>query len=268
MTAPSATGRLSGKGVVVTGATGIAAAASLLIAAEGARVFVISLDEEDCRALAGRITAEGGVCGWAVADLRDGEATAAAVTAAGVELGRIDGLLGVAGGSGRRLGDGPLHELTTPGWRATFEMNALPAMHASQAVVQAMREGGHGGAVVLVSSVLATAPSPELFATHAYASAKGAIDSLVRTAAAYYAREGIRFNAIAPGLVDTPMAARAASEQRTVEYARRKQPLAGGLLTAEDVAGAAAFLLSDAARMITGQVIAVDGGWSVTEAAR
>jgi NAD(P)-dependent dehydrogenase (short-subunit alcohol dehydrogenase family) len=88
---------------------------------------------------------------------------------------------------------------------------------------------------------------------------------LVRTTASYYAPEAIRVNAVAPGLVATPMAARAAGDPATVAYAASKQPLACGLLEPEDVGDAALFLLSPEARRITGQVLAVDGGWSVVE---
>lgn len=84
--------------------------------------------------------------------------------------------------------------------------------------------------------------------------------------ASYYAPMRIRVNAIAAGLVDTPMSKRAANDPRIVEYSERKQPLVEGFLGANDIAEAGVFLLSDEARAITGQTIAVDGGWSVTEA--
>jgi NAD(P)-dependent dehydrogenase (short-subunit alcohol dehydrogenase family) len=151
-------------------------------------------------------------------------------------------------------------------------MNLTPAFLAMRDVVDVMREqprddDGIRGAVVLVGSVLATSPAPALFATHAYATAKGAVESLVRTTAAYYGPTGIRVNAVTPGLVATPMAARAAGDPATVAYAAAKQPLAGGLLEAEDVGDAALFLLSAEARRITGQSLAVDGGWSLSEGA-
>ena len=132
---------------------------------------------------------------------------------------------------------------------------------------QEPNEGGSRGSIVIVSSVLAAHPVPSHFATHAYAAVKGAEISLTTTMASYYAPEGIRINAIAPGLIRTPMAERAAEDPVIVGYAERKQPLAGGLIEADEVAAAGEFLLGDGARQITGQVLAVDGGWSVTEAA-
>lgn len=256
---------LTGKVVAVTGASGIAAAAARRFAAEGASVLVLSIDGAECAALASDLTAQGAKNYCSAVDLTDGEATEDAFAAGRSHLGRVDGLFAVAGGSGRRFGDGPLHETTTEGWRATMDLNGLPAFHAARAVVRIMLDEPGTGSIVLISSVLAMDPSPRLFATHAYAAAKGGVLSLVRAAASYYAPYRIRFNGIAPGLVDTPMAARAAADPDIVEFARSKQPLAGGLLDPADIAAAAVFLLSDGSRMITGQILEVDGGWSVTE---
>jgi NAD(P)-dependent dehydrogenase (short-subunit alcohol dehydrogenase family) len=116
-----------------------------------------------------------------------------------------------------------------------------------------------------MASILAFHPSPSHFPTHAYAASKGAIAALTLTMAAYYAPNRIRVNAVAPSLTRTPMAGRAASDPATVAFAAWKQPLVGGFLEPEDVADAAAFLLSSEARGITGQVLKVDGGFSVTE---
>ena len=124
---------------------------------------------------------------------------------------------------------------------------------------------GLRGAILNMTSILAFHPSPAHFPTHAYAAAKGAIVSLTTTMAAYYAPHMIRVNAVAPSLTRTPMAGRAASDPETVGFAAWKQPLVGGLLEPEDVANAAAFLLSSEARAITGQVLKVDGGFSVSE---
>lgn len=262
--------RLAGRAYLVTGASGIAAAAARRFAAEGAAVHVTSLDADQCAELAAGIVAAGGRCTWNAGDLREEPPAEEAVAGCVAATGRIDGLFAVAGGSGRRQGDGPLHEVTLDGWDATIGMNLTPAFLAMREAVRRMQEqqpddDGIRGAVVLVGSVLATRPAPALFATHAYAAAKGALESLVRSTAAYYAPVGIRVNAVTPGLVATPMAARAASDPATVAYAAGRQPLADGLLDADDVAEAALFLLSPEARRITGQALAVDGGWSTSE---
>ena len=107
-------------------------------------------------------------------------------------------------------------------------------------------------------------PAPELFATHGYAAAKGALTALMTTMAATTLPDGIRVNIVAPSLTRTPMALRAATDPPILAYARRKQPLAGEMLDPDEVAQAALFFLSDESRAVTGQLLKVDGGWSVT----
>lgn len=245
---------------MVTGASGIAAAAVRKFVAEGARTFVVSIDEIECRELVD----SSGATGYAAADLTDESQAEGAFAMAAEALGGIDGLFAVAGGSGRRLGDGPLHDTPLAAWTGTLDLNGSPMFLAARESIRRMRNGG--GSVVLVSSVLARSPVPGMFATHSYAASKGAIDSITLSLASFYAADGIRVNAVAPGLVATPMAARAANDPDIVAYSKRKQPLAGGLLDPEDIANAAVFLLSEESSRITGQVLAVDGGWSVTEA--
>lgn len=254
-----------GKRVVITGATGIAAASARRLRHEGAELFVVSRVEKELRELAEDLGHKNGSIGWLAADLTVEEEAEHAFARATEHLGGIDGLLAVAGASGRRYGDGPADQLTLEAWEKTMSINVSPAFLAAREAIRAMMGSG-GGSVVCVGSVLAEHPSPEMFATHAYASAKGAIASFVKTTASYYASHRIRVNAIAPGLVMTPMAARAAGDPEIVAYVERKQPLASGLLDPGAVAEIAVFLLSDASSQITGQVIDVDGGWGVTEA--
>jgi NAD(P)-dependent dehydrogenase (short-subunit alcohol dehydrogenase family) len=264
------TGRLRDRVVLITGSTGIAAATARRASDEGAAVFVISRTAEHAQDLAAGLGADR-EAGWAQADLTDEAAVGAAVAAAVGRFGRIDGVFSVAGGSGRRFGDGPLHELTAEGWDRTLELNlrsqALLARAVTrQMLVQGPTTGGSRGSIILCSSVLAASPMPELFATHAYAAAKGAIVSLARTMAATYAPQRIRVNVIAPGLTATPMSQRAADDPATTAFVTRKQPLVAGFLDADDIAQAAIYLLSDESRAVTGQVLTVDGGWSVTSA--
>jgi NAD(P)-dependent dehydrogenase (short-subunit alcohol dehydrogenase family) len=252
--------RLQDKVCVVTGATGMAADAALRFVEEGAAVWVIDRDGDRCQALG---------LPYAVADLREEAATEAAFAAVRRAAGRIDALYAVAGASGRPLGDGPVHELSLRAWDGTLAGNATPAFLAAREALRAMldREPGPAagrGSLVLMASVLARRPAPALFATHAYAAAKAATIGLVRAMAAYYAEHGIRVNALVPSLVRTPMSARAAADPASVAFAERRQPLAGGFLDPADVTQAAVYLCSDESRAVTGQVLAVDGGWSVT----
>jgi len=265
--AAALTGRLDGRVCLVTGSTGIGAAVASRVVAEGGTAFVVSRTEDHAAALAERLSAAGGRASWAAVDLEDEEATRRAVDGAVEAFGRLDGLFSVAGGSGRRFGDGPIHRLTADAFDRTIALNLRTQAIVARAVVERMRAqdpnaSGTRGSIVLVSSVLASHPVPELFATHAYAAAKGAIVSLATVMAATYAPARIRVNVVAPGLVATPMSERAAGDPATVAFVRRKQPLVGGFLEPDDVAAAAVWLLADESRAVTGQAIAVDGGWS------
>ncbi|HET8547030.1 MAG TPA: SDR family oxidoreductase [Bryobacteraceae bacterium] len=240
----------AGKVLLITGSTGIAAATARLAEAEGARVFTCGLERGETDAF--------------VADLRDPAAAEAACRACLERFGRIDGLFNVAGVSGRRWGDGPLHECSLDGWDLTIEANLRTLFLITRPVLRQMLEQENGGAILNMTSVSAFAPQAAHFGTHAYAAAKGAIASLSRAMAASYAPQGIRVNAIAPGLTRTPMSARAQSDPAVLEYIRSKQPLASGMIEPGDIAATALFLLSDASRMITGQVITLDAGWSVS----
>lgn len=256
-------GRLEGRVIAVTGATGIAGASAQRLATEGASVFTISRTAEHCESLHERIAGSGGVHAWATADLRNEAETEGAFARLDEAFGSLDGLLAVAGGSGRRFGDGMIHDMALEGWEDTLELNLTTTFLSMRESIRRMRSRG-GGSVVIVSSVLASHPSPRRFGTHAYAVAKAGQLALVRTTAASYAAEGIRVNAIAPAVVVTPMSERAQGDDDIVSYVEAKQPLSG-LMDPEPVAAAAAYLLSSEADVITGQVLEVDGGWSVTE---
>jgi NAD(P)-dependent dehydrogenase (short-subunit alcohol dehydrogenase family) len=264
--------RFEGRACLVTGSTGIAEATAARLAQEGARVFVVSRNPDHCAELASRLAASGTDAGWSAADLAADGAADAAYASAIERFGRIDAAFHVAGGSGRRFGDGTVDQATPGAWDATLELNARSMFLSCRAAVNAMLTqdpDGHGqrGTILNMTSVLAFDPAPRHFSTHAYAAAKGATVSLTRSMAATYAPRGIRVNALAPGLTRTPMAARAAADPTITQYAARRQALVGRLLDPREIADAAAFLLSDDARAITGQVLLVDGGWSVSEVA-
>lgn len=249
--------------VIVGGTTGLGLSAARAVVAAGAAVVVVGRKAANVGAAVAALGDRArGQCG----DATDPATALAAIAGARESFGRFDGLYHVAGGSGRRMGDGPLHEISDEGWRATMELNLTSLMQSNRAAVRSWLEEGRGGALVNMGSVLGWSPSPEFFATHAYAAAKSAVIGFTRSVAAYYASRDIRANVLAPALVETPMAQRAATDEKIRRFVAAKQPLDGGRIgRPEDCDGAAVFLLSDAARYVTGQVLAVDGGWSVSE---
>lgn len=260
--------RLAGRVCLVTGSTGIAAASARRFAAEGASVFVVSRNLEHARALARRITADGGTAGSQAAELTDETQVRSAVDACIKRFGRIDGLFSVAGGSGRRFGDGPIHTVGREAWDRTLELNLTTQALVCHEVVARMRVqepngSGTRGSILLLGSVTTSDPAPEFFATHAYAAAKGALTALMTTMAAAYLPDRIRVNVLAPGLTETPMAQRAAGDPAIRAYAARRQPLAGEMMDPDEIAHAAVYFLSDESRVVTGQLLKVDGGWSV-----
>ena len=118
--------------------------------------------------------------------------------------------------------------------------------------------------MVFVASVAAFDAAPDMTGSHGYSAAKAGMIGLSHAVATTYAREGIRSNVVAPSLVMTPMARRAAADPDTVAYAERKQPLARGSCRPA-TSPAPAWLCGDASAQITGQIIAVDGGWTVSD---
>lgn len=254
---------------LITASTEIGAETARQLAALGHSIFLASRTEANCRALAEELKTAGARCAWHAGDLAD-PATAPAIVAACLrEFGRIDGLYNVAGISGRKSGDGPLHECTEEGWRTVMETNAASQYRMSREVLKIMIEqepdpnNGQRGVILNMASILGLHPEPQHFNAIAYAAAKGAILSMTRTAAAYYARDGIRVNAIAPALVHTPMSARASEDPEILDFISKKQMLTGGVMPVGDVAATGVFLLTDASRSITGEVLRVSAGWEL-----
>lgn len=249
--------------VLVGGTDGLGLSAALACIDQGASVIALGNNAERAEQVRALFRGKGAVLtGDATNDLVCEEAIAACVD----QFGGFDGLYHVAGGSGRKFGDGPLHEMTSEGWRRTLDLNLTSLMHSNRAALKFFMAQGQPGVILNMGSVLGYAPSPKYFSTHAYAACKSAIIGLSTSLASYYAPHNIRINVVAPGLVKTPMSARASTDPHIMQFIETKQPLDGGRIgVPQDVDGAVVFLLSDHAKFITGQVLAVDGGWSVSE---
>jgi NAD(P)-dependent dehydrogenase (short-subunit alcohol dehydrogenase family) len=246
--------------LLVTGSSGIAAATARMWAAQNP-VFVVGINAEECRSLTAAISE----AGFAIGDVRDEAVIQNAVSACLERFGRIDALFNVAGISARSVGDGPLHECKTEAWDAAMDINAKGTFLMCREVLGVWTRNTQSGVILNMGSVLARHPQRDHFATIGYAASKGAIEAMSLAAAAYYAPSGIRINVIAPGLVRTAMSARAQANPQVIDYMSHKQPLTKGILSAEDVAKTACFLLRPDSSPITGQIITVDGGWSVCE---
>lgn len=248
--------------VIIGGTTGIGLSAAKAFVAEGANVVIVGRNEgsvAEAKKLLGKKAAAFS------ANATNPETSIRAIDLCFNKFGSFNGLYHVAGGSGRKMGDGPLHELTLDGWNKTIELNLTSMMLSNQAAVKKFLELKKDGTILNIGSVLGYSPSAHYFSTHAYAAAKSAVIGFSKSIAAYYAKNNIRVNVMAPGLVETPMAQRAANDETILSFIKTKQPLDGGRIgQPEDLDGLALYFMSDQSKFTTGQVIAVDGAWGIT----
>ncbi len=190
-----------------------------------------------------------------VADTTAQEGAVAALAACQAQLGSAPSLMAHCVGSTLIA---PLHRSTALQIREVLRVNLDSALFMLQAWIDALRAAGQPGSAVLVSSVVARIG----VANHeAIAAAKGGIEALARSAAATYAAARLRVNVVAPGMTETPLTASMLRADAMREGAGKQYPL-GGVQTAAQVADTMVWLLSDSAARITGQVIAVDGGFT------
>ena len=249
--------------VVIGGTTGIGLSAANAFLEAGAKVVAVGRNIENVTLAASELGKNAEVM---TGDATNPRTAIFAFETANRVYGGIHGLYHVAGGSGRSSGDGPLHEATDEGWDYTIQLNLTSMFYSNRAAARYFLAHHIAGSVVNMGSVLGFSPAAKFFATHAYAAAKAGIIGLTKSAAAYYAPSSIRFNVIAPALVDTPMAHRAAHDPAIMNYVASKQPLDGGRIgRPQDLDGAAVFLMSDASKYMTGQILTVDGGWTVSD---
>lgn len=249
--------------IIMGGTTGMGIASALALQRKGAKVLVIGRSEDSCTKAKEQLNDD---CLVLSGDATDPETMEKAIKMAHDTFGDITGLFHVAGGSGRRFGDGPLDKLTLEGWNKTFELNLTSMMLSNRAMVNYFLEHKKDGVILNMGSVLGYSPSPKFFTTHAYAAAKSAIIGFSKSIASYYATSNIRVNVIAPSLFATPMAKRAVEDEEIQAFLKTKQPLDGGRSgNSEDIDNAVLMFLSPTSKFITGQILAVDGGWTISE---
>ncbi|MET7637426.1 glucose 1-dehydrogenase [Streptomyces sp. NPDC005438] len=251
-------GLLAGKVAFVTGAgRGIGAAAARLFAAEGARVMLAARTEAQLQAVTEEVREAGGGAdraAYVVCDLADAAGVRAAVDRAVERFGRLD----VAFNNGATLTPpGPLDQVRPEHFDHLYAVNLRGPWLAMTAQVAAIRATSGRGAIVNNTSVGSLGSNPEL---PAYGAMKRAVNSLTETAAVTYGPENIRVNAIAPGTTLTEMIHEwEEASPGVIERLNSQTPL-GRPATPDEIAQAAAWLLSDRSSYVTGTVLRVDGG--------
>ena len=239
---------------VIVGATGgIGSAVCRRLAATGANLMLAARDEGQLAAFAGELSGHGGRIMTYPMDASRSADVDAGFAAAVKEFGRVDGAANLVGSIMLK----PAHLTTDDEFETALTLNGRTAFYVLRAAVKAMLETG-GGSVVLMSTV---ATRIGLGNHEAIAAAKGAVNGLVIAAAATYAPRGIRVNAVAPGLVDTPLAEKITSNELAMKASKALHPL-GRIGTPDDVASAVHWLLDPVNSWVTGQVMSVDGGLS------
>jgi len=241
---------LEGRVALVTGAgRGIGRAIALKLAGRGADVAVADVLGDEAAAVAAEVTAVGRRAAALVADVSLSEDVTRMVEEAKASLGKVDILVNNAG----IARDGILLRMSDEDWDRVIAVDLRSVFLCTRAVLRDMMRQ-RWGRIINIASVSGLAGNP---GQANYAAAKAGIVGFTRTIAKEMASRAITVNAIAPGLIDTGLAHALSDQQR--EDFKRGIPM-GVMGTPEDVAGAAAYLASEDARYVTGQVISVDGG--------
>ena len=246
------TARLAGKKILITAAAqGIGRASALAMAAEGAKVIATDINEQVLSSLA----MEAPAIACRKLDVLDGEAIAALAE----ELGAVDVLFNCAG----HVHHGSILDCTEQEWDFAFALNVKAQYRLTRALLPEMLKAG-GASIINMSSVVSSIVGAK--DRFAYTASKAAVIGLTKSIATDYATKGIRCNAICPGAVESPSLEERLHAQGDYNKARAgfiaRQPM-GRLGLPEEIASLAVYLASDESAYMTGQAIAIDGGWSV-----
>ncbi|WP_342358773.1 SDR family NAD(P)-dependent oxidoreductase [Terrarubrum flagellatum] len=239
---------------LISGASGgICSALARMLAQSGHRLVLTAFEDAPLAALATELTRDGAEVASLAGDVRDRDLPARLVALAVERFGRIDNLVTGAGAS-RPV---PLVEMEDEEWDKLVDINLAAVFRLSKAVARQMIAQGDGGAIAHISSIAHANGGANL----AYGSAKGGVATLTYGMAQQLGRHGVRVNAVAPGIIDTPMVRGGFAQQfnALVEGAAIRTPL-GRLGRPEDVASVLAFLISPGAAFVTGALIPITGG--------
>ncbi|MFP6742927.1 MAG: SDR family oxidoreductase [Alphaproteobacteria bacterium] len=249
------TERFQGQGGIVTGAAGgIGRAIAQRLARDGASVLAVDVKAEDLAQTMALIASDGGRAEALVSDVTGDDSPGTIVAACVAAFGGLDMLVNNAGIGGRTV----VGDLSDDDWDLMLDTNLRSVFRMSREALKAIATPG--GRIVNISSVFGLVGFSR---SAAYGAAKAGVAQLTRQMTADFGPRGIRINAIAPGIIDTPMTARNIREDPWFQKAMI-ETTPWGIGTPEDIAGVAAFLCSDDARYIAGEVINVDGGWMAT----
>ena len=246
---------VEGLSIVVAGAGGLGAPLARALCRRGARVVIADIDVDRARDLARQVEAEGGEAAGIALDVMDGVSCGSAIGEAVQKWGRLDGLINASG----VYRVAPALQLADAEWQRTININVTGAFRLARAAGRVMTAQMHGS-IITLASVSSTVANPHYAA---YAASKAAAAHLTRVLAVEWAALGVRVNAIGPAVTPTPLASPILDDDRLRAAALARIPM-GRFGTPDDLVAATIFLLSPGSAFVTGQVLYVDGGRSIS----